>query len=115
MPIPARNYTELKTGKEGVLFLVEGPLVAAVERAGYADGAPLRAEDAEDGQIGRQHSEFPCFRGRRKDAVPARERAAARYCSAPHKCGRSHRFRLRRRQERLSAVVHSGPPLERKR
>ena len=27
MPIPARNYTELKTGKEGVLFLVEGPLV----------------------------------------------------------------------------------------
>ena len=28
MPIPARNYTELKTGKEGVLFLVEGPLVA---------------------------------------------------------------------------------------
>jgi tricorn protease len=28
MPIPARNYTELKPGKEGVLFLVEGPLVA---------------------------------------------------------------------------------------
>ena len=28
MPIPARNYTELLTGKEGVLFLVEGPLVA---------------------------------------------------------------------------------------
>ncbi len=28
LPIPARNYTELKTGKEGVLFLVEGPLVA---------------------------------------------------------------------------------------
>ncbi len=27
MPIPARNYTELKTGKEGALFLVEGPLV----------------------------------------------------------------------------------------
>ncbi len=27
MPIPARNYTELKPGKEGVLFLVEGPLV----------------------------------------------------------------------------------------
>ena len=39
MPIPARNYTELKTGKEGVLFLVEGPLVAAVERTGYSDGA----------------------------------------------------------------------------
>jgi tricorn protease len=28
MPIPARNYTELIAGKEGVLFLVEGPLVA---------------------------------------------------------------------------------------
>jgi tricorn protease len=28
MPIPARNYTELLAGKEGVLFLVEGPLVA---------------------------------------------------------------------------------------
>src|SRR5277367_2639609 len=28
MPIPARNYTELIPGKEGVLFLVEGPLVA---------------------------------------------------------------------------------------
>ena len=27
MPIPARNYTELKPGKEGVLFVVEGPLV----------------------------------------------------------------------------------------
>jgi len=28
MPIPARNYTGLKPGKDGVLFLVEGPLVA---------------------------------------------------------------------------------------
>jgi tricorn protease len=27
LPIPARNYTELKPGKEGVLFLLEGPLV----------------------------------------------------------------------------------------
>jgi tricorn protease len=27
MPIPARNYEELKPGKEGVLFVVEGPLV----------------------------------------------------------------------------------------
>jgi len=27
MPIPARNYTELMPGKEGVLFVVEGPLV----------------------------------------------------------------------------------------
>jgi tricorn protease len=27
MPIPARNYTELTPGKEGVLFVVEGPLV----------------------------------------------------------------------------------------
>jgi tricorn protease len=27
LPIPARNYTGLKTGKEGVLFLLEGPLV----------------------------------------------------------------------------------------
>ncbi|MGB7282448.1 MAG: PDZ domain-containing protein [Candidatus Acidiferrum sp.] len=28
LPIPARNFTELKTGKDGVLFLVEEPLVA---------------------------------------------------------------------------------------
>jgi len=27
LPIPARNYTEILPGKEGVLFLVEGPLV----------------------------------------------------------------------------------------
>jgi tricorn protease len=27
MPIPARNYEEVKPGKEGVLFVVEGPLV----------------------------------------------------------------------------------------
>jgi len=27
LPIPARNYSELKPGKEGVLFLVEEPLV----------------------------------------------------------------------------------------
>jgi len=27
MPIPARNYTELIPGKEGVLFVLEGPLV----------------------------------------------------------------------------------------
>ena len=27
LPIPARNYTEIIPGKEGVLFLVEGPLV----------------------------------------------------------------------------------------
>jgi len=27
LPIPARNYTEIISGKEGVLFLVEGPLV----------------------------------------------------------------------------------------
>jgi tricorn protease len=27
LPIPARNYTELKPGKEGVLFLLEGPPV----------------------------------------------------------------------------------------
>jgi tricorn protease len=27
VPVPARNYTELIPGKEGVLFLVEGPLV----------------------------------------------------------------------------------------
>jgi tricorn protease len=27
MPIPARNYSELQTGKEGVLFLLEEPLV----------------------------------------------------------------------------------------
>src|SRR5580704_6178635 len=34
MPIPARNYTELKTGKEGVLFLVEGPLVEPLSGPG---------------------------------------------------------------------------------
>ncbi len=27
LPIPARNYTEIISGKEGVLFVVEGPLV----------------------------------------------------------------------------------------
>jgi tricorn protease len=27
LPIPARNYTEIRAGKEGVLFLLEGPLV----------------------------------------------------------------------------------------
>jgi tricorn protease len=27
LPIPARNYSELKPGKEGVLYVVEGPLV----------------------------------------------------------------------------------------
>ena len=27
LPIPARNYTEIVSGKEGVLFVVEGPLV----------------------------------------------------------------------------------------
>jgi tricorn protease len=27
LPIPARNYTELKPGKEGVLYMAEGPLV----------------------------------------------------------------------------------------
>jgi tricorn protease len=27
LPIPARNYTEIHPGKEGVLFVVEGPLV----------------------------------------------------------------------------------------
>src|SRR5208337_1999313 len=30
LPIPARNYTELKPGKEGVLYLVEGPLVEPI-------------------------------------------------------------------------------------
>jgi tricorn protease len=34
MPIPARNYTELKSGKEGVLFLVEGPLVEPLSGPG---------------------------------------------------------------------------------
>jgi tricorn protease len=33
MPIPARNYTELIAGKDGVLFLVEGPLVAPLNGA----------------------------------------------------------------------------------
>ncbi|MGD0697647.1 MAG: PDZ domain-containing protein [Terriglobia bacterium] len=27
LPVPARNYSELKTGKEGVLYVLEGPLV----------------------------------------------------------------------------------------
>jgi tricorn protease len=30
LPIPARNYSELKPGKEGVLFLVEEPLVEPI-------------------------------------------------------------------------------------
>jgi tricorn protease len=34
MPIAARNYTELKSGKEGVLFLVEGPLVEPLSGPG---------------------------------------------------------------------------------
>ncbi len=34
MPIPAKNYTELKSGKEGVLFLVEGPLVEPLSGPG---------------------------------------------------------------------------------
>src|SRR5580698_4588784 len=34
MPVPARNYTELKAGKEGVLFLVEGPLVEPLSGPG---------------------------------------------------------------------------------
>jgi tricorn protease len=31
LPIPARNYTELKPGKEGVLYLVAGPLVVPID------------------------------------------------------------------------------------
>src|SRR5580692_3033171 len=34
MPIPARNYTELKSGKEGVLFLVEEQLVEPLSGPG---------------------------------------------------------------------------------
>jgi tricorn protease len=30
LPVPARNYTEIIPGKEGVLFLVEGPLVESL-------------------------------------------------------------------------------------
>jgi tricorn protease len=34
LPIPARNYTELIPGKEGVLFLVEGPIVEPLNGPG---------------------------------------------------------------------------------
>ncbi|HYL63014.1 MAG TPA: PDZ domain-containing protein [Candidatus Methylomirabilis sp.] len=34
LPIPARNYTELQTGKDGVLFAVEGPLVEPLNGPG---------------------------------------------------------------------------------
>jgi tricorn protease len=34
LPVPARNYTEIIPGKEGVLFLVEGPLVAPLDSPG---------------------------------------------------------------------------------
>jgi tricorn protease len=37
LPIPARNYQQLSVGKEGVLFLLEGPMVMREER----EPAPL--------------------------------------------------------------------------
>jgi tricorn protease len=40
LPIPARNYVDLKVGKTGVVFLAEG---GAVGRASFDNGAPIRS------------------------------------------------------------------------
>ena len=40
VPVPARNYVDLRIGKSGVLFLAEG---GPSGRAAHEDGAPIRA------------------------------------------------------------------------
>jgi tricorn protease len=40
LPIPARNYVDLKVGKTGVVFLAEG---GPVGRASFDNGAPIRS------------------------------------------------------------------------
>ncbi len=47
LPIPERNYQGLTAGKEGILYLVEGPQLES-RRSAPLDCATLRSEDAQD-------------------------------------------------------------------
>lgn len=53
LPLPPRNYEELIPGKEGVLFMLEGPLVERLEGpATYIDRAEIRPQDAQNRKTG---------------------------------------------------------------
>ena len=72
LPIPAKNYSNMLSGKSGILFLAEG--AAGRHRRGLSqhqsDDPEVRSEQAQGRQTDRRSQRLCCFLRWRKDSLP---------------------------------------------
>ncbi len=105
LPIPAKNYRGLFAGKEGKLFLVEGPLVDTGGRPAEAGRVEVRPRDAQDGAAARGRLGVRALGQRREGALPLGPDVAHRgFRQGPQ--GR----RWRARNERTSRCTSTRRP-----